>query len=213
MLGFNEADLELIRGELGGLMSEFRLNHVLAVEAMASRIGSLFFTDEESLLIIRAAALFHDITKELDTKEHIEIANGFGEPFGELELCAPKTLHAKTAAMAVAQKYPRFAHPLVLSAVSRHSTGCGEMNLIDKILFLSDYIDESRKYPDCVRLRGVFFDAPLEKMSRDEREEHLDGVLLEAVELIIKELLDGGSVIAPDTVMARNAIIIARAQR
>ncbi len=213
MLSFNEKDLDGIREFLPDILSDHRLCHVLAVEDMALRIGKLFFDAEDDLLLLRAAALFHDLTKERSLPEQIEIANKAGRPFTQVELSAPKTLHALTAAMVIEAEYPRFAHEVVLSTVARHSTGCADMNLFQKIIFLSDYIDESRKFPDCVRLRAVFWDAKPENMNAEERVEHLDSTVLRALDLTISEILERGGVINPDTIGARNSLIMAREKK
>jgi HD superfamily phosphohydrolase YqeK len=87
------------------------------------------------------------------------------------------------------------------------------MNLFQKIIFLSDYIDESRTFPDCVRLRGVFWDAKPGDMNAEERGEHLDSTVLEALDLTISEILERGGVINPDTIGARNSLVMAREKK
>ena len=66
--------IEKLRENVASVLSEKRMKHVLAVENMAFRLGLLyFFQDDESLLLLRAAALLHDVTKELSDEEQLAI--------------------------------------------------------------------------------------------------------------------------------------------
>ena len=121
-----------------------------------------------------------------------------------MELLAPKTLHAKTAAMLIPEKYPELADSEVISAVRWHTTGRAGMTVTEKIVYLADYIDETRKFDDCVRLREMFWSAEPEKMSEDEREAHLRDVLIASFKMTVAGLRLGDSPISPDTADALN---------
>ena len=81
------------------------------------------------------------------------------------------------------------------------------MTLTEKIVYLADYIDMSRKFEDCVRLREFFFSAEPEKMSESERLSHLDKTLILSFDMTIAGLIESGSVISADTFAARNSLI------
>ena len=187
-------------------MSEKRRRHTLAVEDMAVRLGELYAP--ESLDVLRAAALLHDITKEYTSEEHTAILIGHGIAPRDIDIFAPKTLHAQTAALLIPEKYAESATPEVISAVRWHTTGHAGMTVCEKLTYLADYIDETRKFPDCVKLREMFWSAEPQKMNEKEKEAHLRRVLIESYKMTVTALLDEGCPISPDTVDALNELII-----
>ncbi len=186
-------------------LSDRRKAHILAVERMAARLGELFAPDKTDLL--RVAALLHDVTKEYPTEKQLELCSLYGHTVTDAERCAPKTLHAITAALIIPDRFPDYADPTVISAVRWHTTGCEDMTLCDELIYLADYIDDTRSFDDCVTLRNAFFDAHPERMSADERLEHLDGILITSYNMTVKSLLADGSPISPDTVLSMNRLI------
>ena len=83
------------------------------------------------------------------------------------------------------------------------------MSLVEKMLYLADYIDNSRTFSDCVKLREFFFSKDAGKMEEGERIEHLNRTLLLSFDMTIKALLDEGNIISKDTINARNDILCA----
>ncbi len=202
----SDSEIEVLRGKVSSEMSEKRYLHTLAVEDMARRLSELYCPEKKSKL--RAAALLHDMTKELSYEEHIAIFKEHGESLLPEDLRAPKTFHARSAAILISMIYPEFSDIEIINAVRYHTTGCASMTLFEKIIYLADYIDETRKYDECVKLRNMFWDAQPQKMEMAERLEHLDNVLLEALNMSIDSLIDDGKIISCDTVAARNSLIL-----
>ena len=81
------------------------------------------------------------------------------------------------------------------------------MSISEKILYLADYIDMSRTFEDCVKLRDYFFSKNFDEMSGEERMRHLDRTLLMSFDMTIKGLIAEGIVINRDTINARNSLI------
>lgn len=186
-------------------ISDKRRTHILAVEQMATRLGSLFCPEKTDIL--RAAALLHDVTKEYSVEKHTEIYRANGAEPTQDEIFAPKTLHAKTAAMIIPLEYPDFADPEVISAVRWHTTGHAGMTLTEKLIYLADYIDESRKFEDCVILRNAFFEANPDKMDMTAKLAHLRDILITSYNMTVSALLREERPISPDTVFALNELI------
>ena len=187
-------------------MSEKRRRHTLAVEQMAVRLGELYAP--ESLGVLRAAALLHDITKEYTVDGHVSILREHGIEPTDMDIFAPKTLHAQTAALLIPSKYPDLAEDAVINAVRWHTTGHAGMTLTEKLIYLADYIDETRKFPDCVKLRDMFWGADVASMNAKEREAHLNRVLIESYKMTVSALLEEGCPISPYTADALNELII-----
>ncbi len=207
---FTEQDLNALREQLKESMTEKRYAHTVAVESMVTRLAELFGFDE-AVLLLRAAALLHDITKEFPTQMQLELCEACDIPLTEADRLSPKTLHARTAAAMIPQYYPLFDHPFVISAVRWHTTGRADMTLWEKLLYLADYIDDTRIFPDCTRLRRQFWSESGDptKMTSGERLEHLDRVLLTSFDMTIRALISEGGIISSDTFDARNALIVA----
>ena len=196
--------IDALRESIGKILSPFRFSHTLGVERTAASLAMLYCPDRE--LMLRAAALLHDVTKENTLERQMEIFHLYGVTPTKEQLSVPPTLHALTAALIIPDEYPAFAERELIDAVRSHSTGHGSMTLFDKILYLSDYIEDTRKYEDCIALRKEFFSAEPEKMDEVERMRHLDLVLLHAIELTVDELASAGKIIESGTLAARESL-------
>ena len=203
---FSEEMLSYLRESVKNEMGEKRYFHTLEVEKMAARLGEIYAPEHISML--RAAALLHDITKERTTEEHIVICENAGEIVSIGDRKAPKMFHSRTAALVIPTKYPDFNTPEIISAVRYHTTGRENMTLAEKIIYLADYIDMSRKYGDCVALREFFFDFDFENADEQSKICHLNDTLIMSYNLTIKGLLDENKHIAQTTFEARNYLIL-----
>lgn len=187
-------------------MSPKRARHTLAVEQMAARLSVLYCPEKEQML--RVAALLHDVTKEWSTERHAAFLEEHGITPTAMDLAAPKTLHAKTAALLIPEQYSEYADGEVISAVRYHTTGREDMTLCEQIVYLADYIDDSRTFPDCVTLRHAFWDAEPENMTQEQREAHLLRVLVQSFDMTIAGLIEDGAPVSVDTFLARNSLIL-----
>ncbi len=210
MIEITEAMLDELRETVMQKMSVKRFRHTAAVEQMVSRLCALYCPQET--LKLRAAAILHDVTKELTVQEQCALCKEYGLPVTEQDLLAPKTFHARTAAAMISKVFPEFAHETVISAVRWHTTGHADMTLTEKLLYLADYIDQSRTFHNCVLLRRYFWGANPEAMTATEREKLLRDTLILSYDMTVKDLLEEGTPIAEDTVMARNALLLERAE-
>ena len=192
--------LDDLRSSVKERLSDFRWSHTAGVERMAERLAKIFASDRANEL--RAAALLHDITKEKKTDEQIEICEKCGYSLRDDEIGSPAILHAITAALVIPHEYPEFATDEIISAVRWHTTGRDGMTLAEKIIYLADYIEDTRKYDECVALRNMFFDAKPEKMTAEAAEEHLDRVILRSLEITVDDIKSKGGAVCADTLLA-----------
>ncbi len=204
MEAFSEKQLSALREEISKILTPKRYAHVLAVEDMAMRLGKLFDCD---LSLLRAAALLHDCTKELSDEEQLALLSSYSViPLPE-ELASMPTIHALTGALVIHDRYPAFDNEKVINAVRYHTTGREGMSLEEKMIFLADFIDETRKYPSCIELREEFFAAQPEKMTARERERHLDRAALKSIESTLSHLHAKGSPIHPATLATQTDLL------
>ena len=203
---FGESEIAALREQVIGELSPKRFHHTAAVEEMVTRLATLFCP--EDIPALRVAALLHDITKEYSAETHREILTSKGQAPAVGEEYAYKTFHARTAALLIPEKYPTFACETVINAVRWHTTGHEGMTLPEKLLYLADYIDESRLFPDCVRLRSFFWNARPETMTVEQRQAHLRRTLIMSYDMTMRALLSEDAVISPDTALARNELVL-----
>lgn len=210
MTKITEQMLDTLRENVKGSMSPKRFVHTAAVEEMVARLCALYCP--EHTLQLRAAALLHDLTKELTPAAQEELCAAYDIPTDDLQRLSPKTYHAKTAAARIVRDFPQFADTIIVDAVRWHTTGHAGMTLTEKLLYLADYIDDSRTFSSCVLLRRYFFGAEPELMTKEERERHLRATLLLSYEHTLKDLLAEGAPIDEDTIRARNELLVEAAR-
>lgn len=210
MITVTEQMLNDLRKTISSGLSAKRLRHTLMVEQMAADLAGLYCP--ERTMQLRAAALLHDLTKEYGVEEHRKIFAANGIELCEADLLAPKTLHARTAALLIPERFPQFADPEILSMVRWHTTGHAGMTLPEKILYLADYIDLSRTFEDCVILRRYFWGAYPVEMDQSGRARLLRDTLIFSFDLTMRDLLANGNPIAQDTIAARNELLLERAK-
>ncbi len=210
-----------LRDTIAAYISGKRLLHTYAVERECIALGSLFSShpqllSEADAYKLRIAALLHDITKEKSTEEHIALAKKYRVPLTDFDIASPKVLHAKTGAAYAADVINtalsrNVVDDAVCHAIFTHTTGAAQMSLIGKLLYLADYIEDTRTFTDCVVLRHMFYDQ-LDAVKNDPIQllSHLDTVMLLSFDMTIKDLLDSGAFINENTTAARNALLFSR---
>lgn len=206
MIEISELMLENLREQLSQKISLKRFGHTLAVEQMVARLCAVYCP--QHTMPMRAAALLHDVTKEYSTEEQVALCQRFGLSVSKADLLSPKTFHARTAAELIVAEYPDFSDPLIVNAVRWHTTGHKGMTLTEQLLYLADYIDDSRTFDSCVLLRNHFWNAEPQKMTESERLKHLFQTMVYSFDLTIEDLLESGAPIAEDTFLARNEFLL-----
>ena len=199
---FSEQMLTALREYIKKEISPDRASHILAVEQTACELAQIYCP--ERVDTVRAAALLHDVTKELSIEEHIVILTRFNIDKDEY---APATMHAMTASLVIPERFPEFYDDEIVGAVRYHTTGKPDMTLIEKIIYLADYIEPTRKFEGCRRLRAAFFGVDIDRMSQSERERHLDEVILKSLEQTLGYLSENGGKISPDTQSALEYLV------
>lgn len=165
-----------------------RIPHVLGTEQEAVHLAERWGADVEKA---QRAALLHDCTKKLGLEEQLALAERYGVPLDALEQETLKLLHAKTGA-AVAEAAFGTDRELT-DAIRWHTTGRAGMTLLEKIVYLADYIEPTRDFPGVEELRRACY-------------EDLDAGLLLGLEMTIREMEERGAPIHTKTLEARDAL-------
>ena len=195
-----EEMLAALRKDVGTRLSEYRMAHTLGVEAMAVELAALYCP--EKTMLLRAAALLHDVTKELSDEEQLRILLDHGVTLRQDERDCPQIWHAITAPRAIAERYAPFALAEVIAAVRWHATGRAEMTLTEALVYLADYIERGRTHGDCVAVRDAFFGAEPQSMPQTARNKHLRDVMLQSYEKTVGKLQGRGQGVCTDTLDA-----------
>ncbi len=197
-----EQMLDSLREHVSVSMGEKRFSHTLGVEREICRLARIYCPEKINML--RAAALLHDITKEYPIDKHLAVMGEYGIDTDAYVSQSHKIYHSLTASLIIAREYPEFASDELVRAVRVHTTGCADMTLTDKLLYLADYIEDTRTFEDCVELRRFFWDS-IE--SGDDKEQTLDRAMLLSFDMTIKDLIRTSGIISQQTVEARNFLL------
>ena len=193
--------LNEIRDFVTPRLSGKRITHTLSLEKETARLCGIYCPDKE--IPLRAAAILHDVTKELGEDEQLKLCIKYGILCAEELKKSPKCFHAKTGEALAREVFGDRLGEEYLSAIGYHTTGRENMTLSEKILYLADYIEPERKFRDCVILREHFYGS-LEKNPPKDKVKVLDETLLYSFDLTIEDLIREKKIIAPDTFRARN---------
>ena len=201
---FSEYMIEELSDWLSSELSQKRYEHTLGVVRAALSLSEFF--SEISKSEISAAALLHDVAKELSPDEQIRLARAYLGESLDAELSSPQVIHALAAPARILERHPQFATPAVLSAVLKHTTGSEDMSVFDKIIFLADYIEDGRTYNGCVLLREKLFRELNSAKTMKEREDALNRACLYEIDETVASLARRGLTVDSKTLRARNAI-------
>ncbi|MBQ6847487.1 MAG: bis(5'-nucleosyl)-tetraphosphatase (symmetrical) YqeK [Clostridia bacterium] len=172
-------------------LDEHRYNHSLCVADEAKRLAEKYGGNTEKCFL---AGLLHDITKNSDPKEHLQIFETFGIILSDIEKNAQKLWHAMSGA-AYIENVLEIRDNEIVDAIRYHTTAKANMSLTSKILYLADFTSADRNYPDVNVIRGLV-------------EKSLDEAFIYALKYTIIDLTERSKAIHPDTVAAYNETVL-----
>ena len=119
--------------------------------------GCLAMANGYSIEKAMLAGLLHDCAKCLSTEKKIGLCVKKNIDITEVEIANPGLLHAK-AGMVLAEEEYGIKDAQILHAIRVHTTGEADMGLLDKILFVADYIEPNRcEAPRLEEIRKLAF--------------------------------------------------------
>jgi len=132
------------------LLKPDRVAHVLGCRQAAVSLARHYGVDETDAA---RAALLHDITKALDGPLQLTLCRKYGRILDEFSQANPKTLHALTGAMVARRIFGE--KEAVVKAIESHTTGKADMNLLEAIIYVADYMEPNRDFPGVEELRQL----------------------------------------------------------
>ena len=152
------------------LLNPNRVAHVLGCRDTAVALAKHWGANVEDAA---RAGILHDITKAIDGPLQLTLCGAYGKVLSDFSRKYPKTLHALTGSMVAERIFGE--NEAVVSAIECHTTGKADMNLLEKIIYVADYMEPCRDFPGVEKLRELAYtdiDAAL-KLGLNMTLEHL----------------------------------------
>ena len=131
-----------------------RYEHTIGVMYTAASLAMRYDEDIEKALL---AGLLHDCAKCIPGDTKIKLCKKYHLSVSDVEKENPSLLHAKLGAFLAAKKY-HMKDKEIINAIASHTTGCPHMSLLDKIIYIADYIEPGRKeLPNMAEVRKLAF--------------------------------------------------------
>jgi nicotinate-nucleotide adenylyltransferase len=134
------------------LLNPNRVAHVLGCRDTAVALAKHWGADVQDAA---RAGLLHDITKALDGPLQLTLCSAYGKILDDFSKKYPKTLHALTGSLVAERIFGE--NKAVVSAIEWHTTGRADMTLLEKIIYLADYIEPNRTIPGVEELRALAY--------------------------------------------------------
>jgi predicted HD superfamily hydrolase involved in NAD metabolism len=182
--------VEEIKQYLQNNLRPNRYKHSIGVRDTALRLAEIYGVDKEKAKI---AGLLHDCAKCMDDKKMIEEAIKYGINIDYIFENQPSLLHGPVGAYIAKEQFG--IDDDIFKAIYYHTIGDVNMDMLTKIIYISDYIEPSRKFPGVEELRKLTF--------RD-----IDKALVVAFDNTIKYVLGKSQLVYCKTVEARNFLLV-----
>ncbi len=163
-------------------LDDARIFHSECVSECAAALAEKYGADAEKA---RLAGLLHDVMKNATKEEHFEYIRKAGYELNEVDKTNHKVWHQKSGA-AFLKAEGIVTDEEILSAVAWHTTGRAGMSLLEKIVYIADFISADRKYNDVGVVRKL-------------AEQSLEEAILYTAEYTINKLISQKLPIHPAT--------------
>lgn len=168
-------------------LSERRFYHSQCVAACAAELAEKYGADVEKA---RLAGILHDVMKDTEPEEQLKIMERSGIILSEAQRRNTKLWHALSGA-AYAENELGVKDRDILNAIACHTGGKAGMTVLDKVLFVADYISADRDYPGVEELR-------------EAAQSSLEEVIVEGVTFTMQERMGERMTMEPRSIDAYN---------
>ena len=176
--------MEQLESAVISLLKPDRVAHVLGCWDTAAELARTWGADETDAA---RAGMLHDITKALDGPLQLDLCREYGVALDAFSQANPKTLHALTGSLVAERIFGE--NEAVVSAIRSHTTGKANMNTLEKIIYVADYMEPNRDFPGVEKLRQLAYS-------------NLDKALQMGLEMTLALLKERGSDISPESQQA-----------
>lgn len=183
--------LTSINQKLKEMLPERRMKHSLNVADCAVKLCEVYNCDKDKAYV---AGMVHDCAKYLNCAEVEYYIKKYNIELDEFETNNLALSHSIIGSY-IAEYEFKINDENIISSIRYHTTGKEDMNLLEKIIYIADLIEESRDFPSVDLLRELTYCGKLEE------------ALLISFDNTIKFVIDNKQLIHPRTVSARNYIM------
>ncbi len=183
-------NIDRIKEILAQNLSKKRYRHSINVMAESEKLAKAYGCDINRAL---TAGLLHDCAKGLDNETMLSYCMRFNIHVDKICRVQPDLLHGAVGARLAKACY-EVNDACILEAIRSHTMGEADMDILQKIIFLADYIEKDRSF------EGV-------EAIRKEAYKDLNEALILAVDSTIRRVLGKKHLLHPNTVKMRNSII------
>lgn len=161
------------------LLNPNRVAHVLGCRDAAVELAERWGADKTDAA---RAGLLHDITKALPGACQLTLCQAYGKILDAFSRKNTKVLHALTGSFVAERVFGE--KEAVVQAICSHTTGRPQMGLLEKIIYVADYIEPNRTFPGVEELRELAF-------------ADLDAAVMKGLQMTMDLLQKQGNAIAP----------------
>lgn len=173
-----------------------RLYHSINVAEEAKKLALHYGADPEKAY---TAGLLHDILKNTPDTELLNFFRENGIILTRTEQVSRKTWHA-IAGEAYCRLKLSVTDSEILSAIRWHTTARAGMTLLDKVIFIADFISADRDYDGVERMREKAYIS-------------LESAMLEGLQFTLAELIENGGAVHEDSLAAYNELAVTAATK
>ena len=188
--GRETMDFSQLEREVKTHLTERRFYHSQCVAEEAARLARRYGADVEKA---RLAGILHDIMKDTAPEEQLKILTDSGIILTDAQRRNRKLWHALSGAVYLREKLGIEDREIV-EAVECHTSGKGNMTLLDKVLFVADYISADRDYPGVEEMRRL-------------ADQSLEEAMVEGIRYTVDELMGQNLPVAAESIEAYNDAI------
>ena len=200
-MNFDNESIKELALQVKGRLSEKRYLHTLGVERLAKYLGNIRLPN--NLDEISAAALLHDIAKEISFDEQIALLRDSEVDQTEEDLSVKPALHSIAAIPLINRDFKEFATDDILSSVANHTLGAPGMSVFDEIIFISDYAEEGRTYYSCIEIRDYLLSNIKADNSPSDNVAALHNAVLKSIIYTVDSLKKRGDIINSRTLKTK----------
>lgn len=168
-----------------------RYNHSLRVKDIAIELAKIYNSDIEQT---KVAAILHDCGKIQEDINLLKRVSDFDIILDDYMVYNHDLIHGALGAK-IAEKEYGIEDGEILDAIYYHTIGRKNMTLLDKIIYIADYIEPSRNFKGVENIRQMAF-------------KDIDKSILLAMGNTIIFLIGINKLIHPITIEARNHLLI-----
>ena len=137
-------EIDSINRKLHSALTPKRFKHTQGVAEEAAKLARHYGADEKKAYI---AGLLHDCAKCIPNEDKLDLCRKYNIPLDPILIMLPDLTHSFLGAKIAETDYG-VKDEDILNAIAYHTTGRTNMSLLEKIVYIADYIEPSRKQFD-----------------------------------------------------------------